>query len=73
MLSREAWGNTHVPAGDGSALHLPDVPHLLLQLFLLHQGVEVSLLQLVLSLGMGGGAGGGDTEGNYYIWVGGNH
>ena len=35
---------------DGSTLHLLGVPHLLLQLLLLHQGVEVTFLDLVLRL-----------------------
>lgn len=36
--------------GNGTTLHLPDAPHLLLHLLLLHQNIEVALLQLVLRL-----------------------
>lgn len=36
--------------GDSPTLHLPDSLHLLLHLLLLHQSVEVALLQLVLRL-----------------------
>lgn len=36
--------------GNRTTLHLPDVPHLLLHLLLLHQNIKVALLQLVLLL-----------------------
>lgn len=47
-LDSDQWN--YLFARDGATLHLPDAPHLLLHLLLLHQNVEVALLQLVLRL-----------------------
>lgn len=40
----------YLSTGDSTTLHLPDAPHLLLHLLLLHQDVKVALLQLVFCL-----------------------